>query len=356
MGISVGIDLGTSNSVVAVMEEGVHVCCWTLAEETCSPPSSRWVKKTDGGGPCRAPATHLRPETTVSSAKRLIGRRFSDPETQRIADRSAGASSRERAAMQTSCAGKTYTAQEISAHVLTHMVRIAEEATGETVDSAVITVPAYSTMLSGRRRGTPPRSQTSSACASLMSPRPPRWRTGTTGHSQRIVVCDLGGGTFDVSVLHIGDDLIEVMSTAGDTFWVAMTSIKPSLITFEVRSRPTVRAPSRATTTRTFAQAGGRAAQARAQQSDQASTRIEDWSIAHRHRWTSRPPESRAGPHALHAPHSALFVVCDDALSQAGLSPCRSTGSPCGRDDPLPSSRMRSRSTSVRTPSITSIR
>ena len=161
------------------------------------------------------------PETTVSSAKRLIGRRFSDPETQRISGQVGwGVFKGESGDARLRVQGKTYTAQEISAHVLTHMVRIAEEATGKVVDSAVITLsPPTSMMRSDRRPGMPQRSRTSSVFASSTSHGSIHVAYGhDRRQNQRVVVYDLGGGTFDVSVLHIGDDLIEVMSTAGDTF------------------------------------------------------------------------------------------------------------------------------------------
>ena len=221
MGISVGIDLGTSNSVVAVMEEGGPRVLLDSGGRNLQPSvvALGQEDKTVVGHVARQQLTYA-PETTVSSAKRLIGRRFSDPETQRISGQVGwgifkGESGDARLRVQ----GKTYTAQEISAHVLTHMVHIAEEATGETVDSAVITVPAY--FNDAQRQATRDAAEIANLkCLRIINePTAASMAYGhDRSHSQRIVVYDLGGGTFDVSVLHIGDDLIEVMSTAGDTF------------------------------------------------------------------------------------------------------------------------------------------
>ena len=180
----------------------------------------------DGGGPRRAPAAHLRARTTVSSAKRLIGRRFSDPgpASGQVGWGIFKGESGDARLLQ----GKTYTAQETSAHVLTHMVRIAEEATGETVDPQSSPCRHTSTMLSAGDAGLRWRSRISGAAHHQRANGGLHGVRHDRSQSQRVVVYDLGGGTFDVSVLHIGDDLVEVMSTAATPSWVAMTSIKPS--------------------------------------------------------------------------------------------------------------------------------
>ena len=145
MGISVGIDLGTSNSVVAILDdEGPRV----LMDSSGRSLQPSVVALGHGGEPvvghtARQQLTYA-PDTTVGSSKRLIGRRFSDGESQRIRAQVGwavieGPNGDARLRVQ----GQEYTAQEIAAHVLVHMVRLAESSTGETVDSAVITVPAY---------------------------------------------------------------------------------------------------------------------------------------------------------------------------------------------------------------------
>jgi len=221
MGISVGIDLGTSNSVVAVLDaDGPRVL--RDAEGRNLQPS---VVGFGGGGPplvghVAKEQMSVAPDATVASAKRLIGRRFNDPETQRLRGQVGwtvfgGEAGDARIRVR----GDAYTAQEIAAHVLVHMVRIAEQATNETVDSAVITVPAY--FNDQQRQATRDAAEIANLqCLRIINE--PTAASMAYGYgkqqNQRIVVYDLGGGTFDVSVLHMGDDLIEVIATAGDTF------------------------------------------------------------------------------------------------------------------------------------------
>lgn len=332
MGISVGIDLGTSNSVVAVMEEGGPRVLLDSGGRNLQPSvvALGQEDKTVVGHVARQQLTYA-PETTVSSAKRLIGRRFSDPETQRISGQVGwgifkGESGDARLRVQ----GKTYTAQEISAHVLTHMVRIAEEATGETVDSAVITVPAY--FNDAQRQATRDAAEIANLkCLRIINePTAASMAYGhDRSHSQRIVVYDLGGGTFDVSVLHIGDDLIEVMSTAGDTFLggddfdqAIADHIRSA---FEADGESSI--PSNHHSNVRLKQAAEQLKRALSE-SDQASTRIEGLGRSP----TGAPMDveatlSRALARTLCMPLiQRSFVVCDDALSQAGLSPMQVDG------------------------------
>ncbi len=221
MGISVGIDLGTSNSVVAILDDdGPRVL--TDAHGQSLQPSV--VALEDAARPVVGQEAKerltLAPQTTVSSAKRLIGRRFNDSETQRLRSQVGWTVfGGDAGDARIRVLGEAYTAQEIAAHVLVHMVKIAEEATNDTVDSAVITVPAY--FNDQQRQATRDAAEIANLqCLRIINE--PTAASMAYGYeqrkSQRIVVYDLGGGTFDVSVLHMGDDLIEVIATAGDTF------------------------------------------------------------------------------------------------------------------------------------------
>jgi molecular chaperone DnaK len=221
MGISVGIDLGTSNSVVAMMTEDGPVVLGDAGGRALQPSVVAFGR---GGKPvvghiARQQLSYV-PETTVSSAKRLIGRSYSSQEAQRMRHRMAWAVVEgENGEARLRVGGEVLTSEEIAAHVLTHMVRLAEAATGEKVDGAVITVPAYFNDM--QRQATRDAAEIANLkCLRIINePTAAALAYGFGLRSnQRIVVYDLGGGTFDVSILHVADDLIEVLSTAGDTF------------------------------------------------------------------------------------------------------------------------------------------
>ena len=221
MGISVGIDLGTSNSVVAVLDDqGPRVLLDSSGRNLQPSVVALGSGETPVVGHTARQQLTYSPDTTVSSAKRLIGRRYNDPETQRIRGQVGWTVfSGDAGDARIRVKGNEYTAQEISAHVLVHMVRVAEQATNETVDSAVITVPAY--FNDQQRQATRDAAEIANLpCLRIINePTAAAMAYGyEQNQNQRVVVYDLGGGTFDVSVLHIGDDLIEVIATAGDTF------------------------------------------------------------------------------------------------------------------------------------------
>jgi len=332
MGISVGIDLGTSNSVVAIMDEGGPRVLLDSGGRNLQPSVVALGQegKAVVGHVARQQLTYA-PETTVSSAKRLIGRRFSDPETQRISGQVGwGVFKGEGGDARLRVQGKTYTAQEISAHVLTHMVRIAEEATGEPVDSAVITVPAY--FNDAQRQATRDAAEIANLkCLRIINE--PTAASMAYGHdrsqNQRIVVYDLGGGTFDVSVLHIGDDLIEVMATAGDTFLggddfdqAIAAHIRSA---FEAGGEGTI--PSNHHSNVRLKQAAEQLKRELGN-SDTASTQITGLGRSP----AGAPVDveamlSRSLARKICMPLiQRSFVVCDDALSQAGLSPMQVDG------------------------------
>jgi molecular chaperone DnaK len=221
MGIAVGIDLGTSNSCVAIMKDGKAVVLEDEDGNRTQPSVVAFGR--DGnvivGHRARRQLVYA-PQNTVASAKRMIGRRFASDPVQRLLENTAyGITEGEKGDARIEVGGRTYSLPEISAFILQHMRAIAEKATGEVVDQVVITVPAY--FNDSQRQAT--RDAASIAgltCLRILNePTAAALAYGVgKGHRQHIVIYDLGGGTFDVSVLRIEDDLFEVISTAGDTF------------------------------------------------------------------------------------------------------------------------------------------
>ncbi len=221
MSVAVGIDLGTSNSCVAAVVDGVPT---VLADSAGRRTQPSIVAFGYGGmvvvGPRAKQQIAFAPESTVYSVKRLIGRRFRSPEVERLKMAVAwgiaeGPTGDARARVQ----GKLFTAQEISGHVLRHMKQLAEEALKQPVDKAVITVPAY--FNDQQRQAT----RDAATIAGLECLRVLNEPTAAAlaygfgaGHRQNVAIYDLGGGTFDISILRIEDDVFEVVSTAGDTF------------------------------------------------------------------------------------------------------------------------------------------
>src|SRR2546423_4563316 len=217
----IGIDLGTTNSCVAVME-GRSAQVIENAEGMRTTPSM--VAFTDSGerlvGQAAKRQAVTNPENTFFAIKRLIGRRFDDPIVKRDMDLvpykivqgdngDAWVESR----------GKKYAPSQISAFILQKMKETAEAYLGETVDQAVITVPAYfndsqrqATKDAGRIAGLEVLRIINEPTAAALAYGMEKKGAGT------IAVYDLGGGTFDISVLEIGDGVFEVKSTNGDTF------------------------------------------------------------------------------------------------------------------------------------------
>jgi molecular chaperone DnaK len=216
----VGIDLGTTNSVVAVMEGGEPKVL-VNAEGSRITPSV--VAFTDKGerlvGQIARRQAITNPENTVYAVKRLIGRRFSDVEVQKdvkicsykIVDANNGDA-------WVRAQGKDYSTQEISAMILQKMKQTAEDYLGEKVTEAVITVPAYfndsqrqATKDAGRIAGLEVLRIINEPTAASLAYGLDKKKEAT------IAVFDLGGGTFDISVLELGDGVFEVKSTNGNT-------------------------------------------------------------------------------------------------------------------------------------------
>ncbi len=220
MGKIIGIDLGTTNSVVAIMD-GKEPKVLTNEEGARLTPSV--VAFDDRGevlvGQIARRQAITNPENTVFSAKRLIGRKFSDPATQ---DELKRVPYKVAAASNGDCAielrGKKYSPPEISARVLMKLKRAAEEYLGEPVTEAVITVPAYfndsqrqATKDAGRIAGLDVKRIINEPTAAALA-------YGLDKTKEHVIaVFDMGGGTFDISILEVGDKVVEVISTNGDT-------------------------------------------------------------------------------------------------------------------------------------------
>ncbi|WP_299983252.1 molecular chaperone DnaK [Desulfobacula sp.] len=217
----IGIDLGTTNSCVAVMEAGGEAKIITNAEGGRTTPSivavSENGERTVGQTAKRQAVTN--PENTVFAVKRLIGRKFNSKEIQNdipILPYKVEAAS--NGDTRINLRGKQHSPAEISSFILANIKKTAEDYLGEEVTEAVITVPAYfndsqrqATKDAGKIAGlTVKRIINEPTAASLA------YGLDKKGE-EKIAVFDLGGGTFDVSVLEIGDGVFEVKSTSGDT-------------------------------------------------------------------------------------------------------------------------------------------
>jgi len=217
----IGIDLGTTNSCVAIME-GKDVKVLENAEGTRTTPSMVAFAKNGerlvGQSAKRQAVTN--PTNTLYAVKRLIGRRFDDPMVKKDISLVPYTITRaDNGDAWVDVDGKKYAPQQISANILTKMKETAEAYLGEKVTQAVITVPAY--FNDAQRQAT----KEAGAIAGLEVLRiinEPTAAALAYGMDQKkggtIAVYDLGGGTFDVSVLEIGDGVFEVKSTNGDTF------------------------------------------------------------------------------------------------------------------------------------------
>ncbi|MAG30403.1 MAG: molecular chaperone DnaK [Deltaproteobacteria bacterium] len=219
--IAVGIDLGTSNACVSLMRDGkVEVLDNAFGERTsASVVHFHDDGSVEVGNSAKAKVIHA-PAQTVSSAKRLIGRYFFSEEVKKAqaiyAYEIAEASNH---GVRIEIRDEEFSLPEISAMVLREMKQIAERHTGETVTKAVITVPAYfndnqrqATKDAGRIAGLEVLRILNEPTAAALA-----YGFGM-GLNQRVAIYDLGGGTFDISVLEIGKDIFEVLATCGDTF------------------------------------------------------------------------------------------------------------------------------------------
>ena len=221
MGKIIGIDLGTTNSCVAVMEGGEPKVITNVEGNRTTPSVVAFSSSGERlvGQVARRQAV-TNPIRTLHAIKRLIGRKFTDAEVKKSIEISPFKIVNGKdgdAAVEVD--GKVMTPAEISAMVLTKMKQTAEEYLGEEVTEAVITVPAYfndsqrqATKDAGRIAGLNVQRIINEPTASALA-----YGLDKKGE-EKIAVFDLGGGTFDISVLEIGDGVFEVKSTNGDTF------------------------------------------------------------------------------------------------------------------------------------------
>jgi molecular chaperone DnaK len=221
MGKVIGIDLGTSNSCIAVMEGGDPKVIQN-SEGVRTTPSM--VAFNDSGerlvGQVAKRQAITNPKRTVFSAKRLMGQKFNTEAVSRLKsvapfEITGGANDLAYIGVD----GKSYSPPEISAFVLQKMKQTAEDYLGETVTDAVITVPAY--FNDSQRQATKDAGKIAglNVLRIINEPTAASLAYGLDKKSdEKIAVFDLGGGTFDVSILEIGDGVFEVKSTNGDTF------------------------------------------------------------------------------------------------------------------------------------------
>lgn len=221
MGRVIGIDLGTSFSCVATVIDGNAEVLRDSENANTQPSVVSFLP--DGRVMVGADAKKriiTDPSHTVYSAKRLIGRKFFSEEVKKAKSHVAyKIVEGPNAEVRIQIYGRDYALPEISALVLKKMKQIAEEAIGEEVDRAVITCPAY--FNDGQRQATKDAGRIAGldVLRVINEPTAAALAYGFgKGINQRVAIYDLGGGTFDISVLDIGNDVYEVISTAGDTY------------------------------------------------------------------------------------------------------------------------------------------
>jgi molecular chaperone DnaK len=219
MGKIIGIDLGTTNSCVSVMEGNEPVVIANEEGRRTTPSVVAFLKNGERkvGDPAKRQAI-TNSHNTISSVKRFMGRRF-DEVTEEISHWSYKVVKGDNNTVRIDIDGRQYTPQEISAMVLQKMKKTAEDYLGAEVTDAVITVPAYfndaqrqATKEAGEIAGLNVRRVVNEPTAAALA-----YGLDKGGKDHKIAVFDLGGGTFDISVLELGDGVFEVKSTNGDT-------------------------------------------------------------------------------------------------------------------------------------------
>ena len=219
MGKIIGIDLGTTNSAMAVMEGG-EATIIANAEGGRTTPSIVAVNKNGErlvGQTAKRQAV-INPDNTIFSVKRLIGRTIDDPEVKRDIDLMPYQIVKADGHVKVKMGDKDYTPEEVSAMILSKLKADAEKFLGQPVTEAVITVPAYfndaqrqATKDAGKIAGLEVKRIINEPTAAALAYGLDKKK------EEKVVVYDLGGGTFDVSVLELGDGVFEVKSTNGDT-------------------------------------------------------------------------------------------------------------------------------------------
>ncbi|MFZ6023913.1 MAG: molecular chaperone DnaK [Bacteroidota bacterium] len=219
MGKIIGIDLGTTNSCVAVMEGSEPVVIANDEGRRTTPSVVAFLKNGERkvGDPAKRQAI-TNPQNTITSVKRFMGRRH-DEVTEEISHWSYKVAKGDNNTVRVAIDDRLYTPQEISAMILQKMKKTAEDYLGQEVTEAVITVPAYfndaqrqATKEAGEIAGLNVRRIVNEPTAAALA-----YGLDKKHSDQKIAVFDLGGGTFDISILELGDGVFEVKSTNGDT-------------------------------------------------------------------------------------------------------------------------------------------
>ena len=223
MGKIIGIDLGTTNSCVAVMENGEPVVIQNAEGGRTTPSIVGFTSKGDRivGAPAKNQMV-TNPKNTIYSVKRLIGHRFSElqGEATKLPYKVVDNGSDCRVEVEEGGTSKQYSPQEISAFILQKMKKTAEDYLGEPVTEAVITVPAY--FNDSQRQATKDAGKIAGLDVKRIINEPTAASLAfgfnkDQDKEKTIAVYDLGGGTFDISILELGDGVFEVKSTNGDT-------------------------------------------------------------------------------------------------------------------------------------------
>ncbi len=220
MGKVLGIDLGTTNSAMAVFEGNEAKIIANKEGKNTTPSVVAFTDKGEilVGDPAKRQAI-TNPEKTIYSIKRIMGLMFNEEKAQEAKKRLPYKVVDRNGACAIEIAGKVYTPQEISAKILIKLKADAESYLGEEVTEAVITVPAY---FNDAQRKATKEAGTIAGLNVLRIINEPTSAALAYGldkkHAEKIVVYDLGGGTFDVTVLETGDNVVEVLATGGDAF------------------------------------------------------------------------------------------------------------------------------------------
>ncbi len=221
MGKIIGIDLGTTNSCVAVMEGNEPVVIPNSEGARTTPSVVAFMDNGNGERKVGAPAKRqaiTNPQNTISSIKRFMGKRYGEV-TNEIKNVAYNVENGPNGTPRVKIGDRQYTPQELSALILQKMKQTAEDYLGQTVTEAVITVPAYfndaerqATKEAGQIAGLDVKRIINEPTAAALA-----YGLDKTNKDQKIAVFDLGGGTFDISILELGDGVFEVKSTDGDT-------------------------------------------------------------------------------------------------------------------------------------------
>ncbi len=215
----IGIDLGTTNSCVSVMEGGEPVVIANAEGKRTTPSVIAFVEggEIKVGDPAKRQAV-TNPTKTIASIKRFMGNKFSES-SKEVGNVAYKVVKGDNDTPRVDIDGRFYTPQELSAMTLQKMKKTAEDYLGTTVTEAVITVPAYfndaqrqATKEAGEIAGLTVRRIINEPTAAALA-----YGLDKSGKEQKIAVYDLGGGTFDISILELGDGVFEVLSTNGDT-------------------------------------------------------------------------------------------------------------------------------------------